>query len=320
ITSTRIGDAVLSTGLLDHMIRTHPGARVTVACGPAAAGVFAGGSGLERLHVLRKGPWARHWRALWRASVTTRWDVIIDLRMSAVTWLLSARRRYVYRAAGSRDHKVIQMARVLGLDPPPAPRIWVGEGNHAWAAALLPPLGAPLLALAPVANWETKTWPADYFVALARRLTALDGPLPGAPIVLLGGPGEKVAIPPIRDALSDLTVLDLVGEGSLLDAQAVLERCSLFVGNDSGLMHMAAASGIPTLGLFGPSPDHLYGPWGAKTAFVRTPQSFQEIMPPGTAPETVAPVMHSLTVDRVEAAARELWSRHRLAEAIGQGG
>ncbi|WP_413206297.1 glycosyltransferase family 9 protein [Rhodospirillum sp. A1_3_36] len=311
ITSTRIGDAVLSTGLLDHIIRSTQGVRVTVACGPAAAGLFEAVPGLERLHVLRKGPWARHWRGLWRACVTTRWDVIVDLRMSAVSWLVSAKRRHVYRAAGSREHKVVQMARVLGVSPPPAPRIWLGADNQARAESVLPPRGTPLLALGPVANWVTKTWPAGHFVELARRLTAPGGPLPGAPIVLLGGPGEREAIPPLRAALSDLTVLDLVGEGSLLDAQAVLERCALFVGNDSGLMHMAAASGIPTLGLFGPSPDHLYGPWGPKTALVRTPQSFEEIMPPGTDPASVAPVMHTLTVDAVEQAALRLWERHR---------
>jgi ADP-heptose:LPS heptosyltransferase len=309
ITSTRIGDAVLSTGILDHMIRAHPGLSVSVACGPAAAGLFEAVPGLARLHVLRKGPRARHWRALWADCVGTRWDVIIDLRMTAVTWLMSARRRHVYRSAGSRDHKVVQMGRLLGLDPPPAPRIWVGEDNRQRAAALLPTGRGPILALAPVANWVTKTWPAENFVALARRLTAADGPLPGAPVVLLGGPGEREAAQPVLDALAGPQTLDLMGAGSLLDVQAILERCALFVGNDSGLMHMAGASGIPTLGLFGPSPEYLYGPWGPNTAFVRTPASFAEAYPPGMPAEAVPPVMHTLTVDAVEAAARGLWAR-----------
>ena len=54
VSSTRVGDAVLSTGLLDHLIDTHPGARITVACGPAAADLFRAVPGLERIIALEK--------------------------------------------------------------------------------------------------------------------------------------------------------------------------------------------------------------------------------------------------------------------------
>jgi 4-hydroxy-3-polyprenylbenzoate decarboxylase len=60
VTSTRIGDAVLSTGLLDHVLRTRPGARVTVACGPAAAGLFAGLPGLVRVIAMPKQRYGGH--------------------------------------------------------------------------------------------------------------------------------------------------------------------------------------------------------------------------------------------------------------------
>ena len=60
ITSNRIGDAVLSTGLLDHLIRTHPASRITVACGTVAAGLFAHMPNLERLIPLEKRPRGLH--------------------------------------------------------------------------------------------------------------------------------------------------------------------------------------------------------------------------------------------------------------------
>jgi ADP-heptose:LPS heptosyltransferase len=53
---------------------------------------------------------------------------------------------------------------------------------------------------------------------------------------------------------------------SLPEAAACLARCTLFVGNDSGLMHLAASAGTPTLGLFGPTPSEVYSPAGANTA------------------------------------------------------
>jgi len=60
--------------------------------------------------------------------------------------------------------------------------------------------------------------------------------------------------------------IDLCGALSLPEAAACLARAALFVGNDSGLMHLAAAAGAPTLGLFGPTPAEEYGPAGRSTA------------------------------------------------------
>jgi heptosyltransferase-3 len=61
--------------------------------------------------------------------------------------------------------------------------------------------------------------------------------------------------------------IDLVGRLTLAEAAACLARCALFVGNDSGLMHLAASAGTPTLGLFGPTPASEYAPSGVLTAF-----------------------------------------------------
>ncbi|HEX3995531.1 MAG TPA: glycosyltransferase family 9 protein, partial [Acetobacteraceae bacterium] len=61
VTANRLGDAVLSTGLLDHLIRTWPTARFTVACGPVAEGVFQRMPGLERIIVIEKQSFGRHW-------------------------------------------------------------------------------------------------------------------------------------------------------------------------------------------------------------------------------------------------------------------
>src|SRR3546814_4235188 len=72
ITANRLGDAILSTGLLDELHRQRPKARFTVVCGPAAAGVFTAAPNLERIIVMRKKPWARHWWDLWKQVAATR--------------------------------------------------------------------------------------------------------------------------------------------------------------------------------------------------------------------------------------------------------
>ena len=58
----------------------------------------------------------------------------------------------------------------------------------------------------------------------------------------------------------------------------ILKKCKLFIGNDSGLMHLAAVSGIPTVGLFGPSDINQYHPWGDKTLAIRTPETPERLM------------------------------------------
>jgi ADP-heptose:LPS heptosyltransferase len=299
VTATRIGDAVLSTGLLDHLLRAHPGARVTVACGPAAAGLFAACPGVERVIVVAKRPAKMHWLSLWREVAGTRWDIAVDLRGSALTLALRAGQRHVMRGGRRGGHRIAQLGAVLGLSPPPLPVAWSSPADLARAAALLPP-GAPVIGLGPTANWAGKVWAPERFVALFDRLAAADGPLPGARAAVFGGPGEaeRALAAPVLTALPRGRTIDLAGTLTLGEAAAALARCALYVGNDSGLMHLAAAAGAPTLGLFGPSPPEEYAPVGPRTAYVTTTETVHELIAtPGYDHRTTGSLMGSLTVE-----------------------
>ena len=267
ISSTRIGDAVLSTGLLDHLMRTHPDARFTIVCGRVAEGVFRRMPGLDRLIAVEKRPYSLHWLDIWGQLATTRWDLVADLRASAIAWLLWTQERRVIQGGRRPGHRLTHLAALLGIEPPPLPVIWTAPEDTARAAALLPE-GRPWLVLGPTANWHRKVWPAERFAELALRLTAPDGVFPGAGIAILGGPGdqERSMATPVLTALPQ--ALDLVGKLDLPEVAAVLARAAMFIGNDSGLMHLAAAAGAPTLGLFGPTPSDEYGPAGPKAQAV----------------------------------------------------
>src|SRR5262249_17727274 len=97
VTATRIGDAALSPGLLSHLVETRPGARLTIAAGPLAAPLFEGVPGLARLIAVEKRSFSLHWPLLWAKVAAQRWDLVVDLRGSALAWLLSSRER---RSAG----------------------------------------------------------------------------------------------------------------------------------------------------------------------------------------------------------------------------
>jgi heptosyltransferase III len=286
VTANRLGDAVLSTGLLDHLVRTYPAARITVACGPTAEGVFQRMPNLDRIVVVAKQPFGRHWLPLWAMAVTRWWDLVVDIRGSGLSWLIPTRRRAVMRPG--TGHKTLQLARMLRLDPAPLPVVWFNDQDAAHASARRPP-GRPVIVLAPTANWAPKVWPAERFVSLFQRLSA--SYIPGAIPAVIAGPGEAEAAmaKPVLDALPE--AIDLVGRLNLPEIAAFLARSDLFVGNDSGLMHLAAASGAPTLGLFGPTNASEYAPSGRRAA---------ALVGSGTE-------MESISVDTaVEAAARLL--------------
>jgi len=314
ITSTRIGDAVLSTGLLRYLHGLYPDARFTIACGPIPAPLFAAVPGLERIIVLEKKSYARHWLALWVRCAPRFWDLIVDLRRSAMPYVLLARARR--KLGGTREgHQVQRLATVFGLDPPPAPQLWIGAAEAAEAAKLIPP-GGPVLGIGPTANWLPKTWPADRFAALAARLTAPDGLLAGARVAVFGEASERAAAQPVIDAIPADRRIDLVGRIGLATVAACLVRLSMYIGNDSGLMHMAAAVGTPTLGLFGPSPPEVYAPWGPHTAVAATTIPFKELTAaPGFDHRDTKCLMESLSVDAAALAARALWYRRKGAVA-----
>ena len=290
ITATRIGDAVLSTGLIDHLLREHPQARFTVACGPVAEGVFARMPNRDRTLVVDKRRFDRHWLTLWAQTATTVWDLAVDLRGSALTLLVPARRRAIMRGGRRSGHRLTHLAGALDLSPPPMPVAWSDPEDRARAAALLPGDG-PVIGLGPTANWAGKVWPAERFVALFLALQAV---LPGARAAVFAGPGEaeRRMAEPVLAALPG--GVDLAGKLSIPEAAACLARCRLFIGNDSGLMHLAAATGAATLGLFGPTPASEYGPTG------RRAEAVLAAGPPGRTP------MEALAVDAVIARAMAL--------------
>jgi ADP-heptose:LPS heptosyltransferase len=276
IAPSRIGDAVLASGLIKALVDGAPNARFTIVGGELTAPLFAVTPGLERLIVMRKQPLAGHWVSLWNQVRGVRWGLVVDLRGSGISGLLMRKRRAVYRPSGAIEHKVVEAGRLLQLaETPPPPFLFTNEDTQARAAELTAGDG-PILAMAPVANWVGKAWPPERFAAAARRLTGPEGVLVGARLMVLGAWRDRDITDAVKAAVPSDRQIDLVGVDDLLVCYAALQRARLFIGNDSGIMHLAAAAGAATLGLFGPSDERLYGPWGPRARSVRGPRAFEE--------------------------------------------
>ncbi len=306
ITSTRIGDAVLSSGVLAHLVETEPEAHFTVACGPLVQDLFSNVPRLERIHAMTKSKRSGHWFKLWQSTARTKWHRVVDLRSSGLSYVLRARHRHVSKK--SDLHRVEAASRVLGLPQAAAPHIFHSHDELAKVSAEL--AGAPILAIGATANWVGKRWPIDRYAELIKRLTARGEPFEGARILLVGAPDEREMIAPLLDTLPAGQLIDRVGALNLMEVFLHLKCADFFIGNDSGLMHLAAAAAIPTLGLFGPTNEEWYRPWGTSTATVRGPASYRDILAtPGYDWRLDKSYMLDLDVDTVETAVHELTDR-----------
>jgi ADP-heptose:LPS heptosyltransferase len=308
ITATRIGDAVLSSGLIKRLADEIPNARFTIVAGPVAAPLFRDVPNLDAIIPFEKTKSGGHWFWLWNRVRNRNWGLVVDLRGSAISQFLSKKRRAVHRKGGASVHKVLEAARVLKIeDEPAAPFIFISPETEAEALALTAGTG-PILAIAPAANWLGKTWPLERFSQIAMRLLREGGPLAGGRLMLLGGPDDQKLTQGFRDVVPRERIIDLVGKADLLTAYACLKQARLFIGADSGTMHLAAAAGAPTLGLFGPSDETLYAPWGPNARALRGPRSFEQIRAVDPGFQQALCHMMDLSVEAVARAASELLS------------
>jgi heptosyltransferase III len=124
------------------------------------------------------------------------------------------------------------------------------------------PMGA-LAVLHPFASAAHKAWPAERFVAVARHLRSS-----GFSPLILAGPGEEVA--PFAE-------FDILRNAPLVRVKSVLSQAQLFVGNDSGPAHMAAAFGVPVVVLFGPSDPVTWAPWRTESQVLTAPEGMAAI-------------------------------------------
>lgn len=141
---------------------------------------------------------------------------------------------WLLRGAPRTVNRLTHYARVVDIPRPSTlPTMYFTDSQE----DLLPDVERPLVAVARGASWATKRWPLDKWFALCSALVD-----EGVNIVELGVAGEEIGVGH-----------SLTGTTSVRDAACVLRRCDLLICSDSGLMHLALASGTPVLAIFGPT-------------------------------------------------------------------
>jgi ADP-heptose:LPS heptosyltransferase len=275
-------EAVLFSGLAKRLVDEIDRAGFTVLGDPAIAALYRDLPGLERMAPLSPAPFGLHWIKLWLRLRRRRWGLVLDMTGTPISPSLRARRRAIRKplsAALGPVHKAVEAARILQIDEDvPPPFLFTGAETEAAADALVG-LGdpRPILALAPAADWVGKAWPAERFAVAAAELLSDSGPLSGGRLMIVGGPEDRWATEAVRRAIPRERLIDLGGKADLLTTYACLKRAQLFIGNDSIMSHLAAAAGAPSLVLFGPSDERVWGPRTEGSEALRGPRDFDAI-------------------------------------------
>lgn len=280
-----IGDAVLFIPMLQALRRNWPRAEIVLLMERRNSGVIEG-TGLAD-QVLR---YDNPVRGLGRA-LRLRFDLVIDTEQyhclsAVVAFLTGAPRRIGFGTNWRRgllthsvpyDQELYEVFSFLQLAEtatgekhqwdPEIPFYPLPEPALVFARQALIPLGErPLVAIHPGASIPERRWPPTRYGALAAEL-AQDG----AGIVILGGKQDVQAAGVISAALAGKPFVDLAGRCTLQQAAAVVSRVAVYVSADTGLLHLAFATGTSTVHLFGPGVLSKWGPPGNRFRCVEFP-------------------------------------------------
>ena len=276
ITSTRIGDAVLSTSILSYLKNRFPHCSLYIATGKTAALLFKNFNNVKKIFILEKNFFKIHWLKLWSRTFFNKWDIVIDLRGSIISYFLFNKKKYVYKSINKNIHRLDELAILMERKHLPLPLIPVLKKDMKKISKDFLKLKNSI-AIGASANWPAKIWPSKNFVKLIHMFLKEKQFGKKKSIVFFGSSKDLKNIKKITKHLKKFKVKNFCGKLNLIEVAAHLKKCKIFIGNDSGLMHIASASGIPTLGLFGPSLESRYAPKGNNAYYIRAKKTFNQL-------------------------------------------
>lgn len=261
-----------------------------------------------------------------------RFDVAIDLqgllRSGIMTGATGARTRiglanaregagwfYTHRTPDSPDRRhavdrLMAVAEMFGAEiSNPRFVLAFDETHRDWARSSLAEIPKPRLVVNVGARWLTKRWPPEHFASVAERAATLLG----AGIIAVGATEDRPLIDALRARLTPHPVLDLGGRTTLPHLAALAAEADLFLSNDTGPLHLAAATGTPVLGVYTCTRPEWTGPHGRNAQAVRS-----EVWCAGSCVKTCPRLecMTELSPDRVWQVVAEILTRSATRQHV----
>ncbi len=298
----------MSTAVIQPLRKRFLNARLTFLVGSGAEGILAGDISIDAVRMYDNRGNHAGMRGKYRlitSLLRERFDLVIDLRDSFWSRFIGAP-RWGISLRGHNIHAVTRYLNVLerhGVDTNDAePRLTLSKTEVKAADNFLAAhrfnLRNRLIGIHPGGNWEYKLWPAEYFARIGDMLQADLH----AQVLLFAGPDESGLQKEVASMMKRQPII--VKENNLRHVAVLISRCTLYLGNDTGTTHIAAAVGTPVVAIFG-STNHLRsGPYGAQHSVVRSNIDFgcNPCHPgkhPGGCQHNRCPAMEAITVEQV---------------------
>ena len=269
----RIGDTILSTGLINFLLNKYKNASFTIVTSSISASIFENMPQLEELIISNKEKYSLHWLKIWLRTKTIKWDLILDLRSSYLAYFLSYKQKMIFKG-NNFEHKLKQLKKFIKSPEEIKPHIWAEKEKYQ-DINQKKNLSSKYICIAPISNSVVKDWSINNYLTLFENDLFMN-----YEIVLLGATSNKQELDAINHLIkiSNQTINNLINNANMIETYFIMKNASLFLGSDSSNMHLAATANIPTIGLFGPTDEKLYGPLGKNNLSLRGDKSFSEII------------------------------------------
>jgi heptosyltransferase-2 len=267
-----LGDLILMIPMLKALRASFRDGEIVLLTKEKHAGLFIGNDFLDRMILVKRGGMRELLRLRSELS-RERFDIIIDahhvIRSNLLFHTLKARKKLqihknevakillirgktnLHGRIISQSERYASIAQRLGIETNAGnAELTIPDEALAHAQRLLSSdrhTGKALIAFAPGARWQTKTWPKEHFVRLIAEVSAR-----GYTPVLIGGKEDAASNAEIAKQAPS-PPLDLAGTLSIIESAAVLKKCAALVTNDSAPLHLAEAVGTPVVAFFGPT-------------------------------------------------------------------
>ena len=265
INYSRVGDSILSTALIKHLLDEYPKSQISIVTSSISKDLFKRMPRLENLIVIDKRKYSLHWFEIWKLVINQKWDLTIDLRSSYLSYIIRTKNYKIFKG-NNKFSKVEQLRKFLNTSKEISPYIWLNEEDIFESKKLLSG-NAPYIAAAPFSNWPQKDWSLQKYIDLfqsdfLKKFT-----------ILLLGQSQDIRDKATFNSLlnhNSIKIVNLFDQGNLRQLIPIIDKCDLFIGSDSALMHLAATTQCKTIGLFGPTNDVVYGPWGVGNISIKS--------------------------------------------------
>ena len=267
ITLSNIGDVILTIPTLLKLSKRYKNAKFDIVGDDRSKILFKYCPFINKLFIKDKSKGFMGTISLLRDIRKTNYDIAVDLRSDGLLYLIRADKKF-HKKNNKNIHSIEKHYLAIKEQDKkiPAPTIWLGNEERKKASQLLPKSYKKILAFGLGAGSPHKIWPTKFYAELGNMLIQQFDL-----IVLLGDAKDNKFLYTFTKNYKG-PLLNLSGKIDLLTTSAVLEKVQLFIGNDSGLGHIASAVNVNTFTIFGPGEPHRYRPWGQKAGWIQDKQ------------------------------------------------